>query len=198
MIAYLFWHAPGVDVTLERYEGALIDFHRSLERTPPFGFCGSAVFRVATTPWAAGPEDAPAYEDWYLVEDFAALGVLNEAAVGRGHRTSHDRAAKGLRSGTAGLYRLIEGEVASAQPIAACPHATWVTPGAGTRSGELGALLGDGLERGGASLWQRQLVLGPAPEFCALSLEDPIGTAPARLAAGWSASSVAHEALFGA
>lgn len=210
MLAYVFWHLPAEGVAIDGYERAQLAFQRSLARTPPFGFRGSAVFRIRAFPWRLGdggtdrPDEeaarapARAYEDWYLVEDFAALGVLNEAAVGRGHRTSHDRAAKGLGNGTAGLYRLIEGEVSSARPVAGCPHATWVSPAAGSKAGELGALLGDGIEGDGASLWQRQLVLGPGPEFCVLSREDPLGVAPTRLAADWSARSVSHDALFGA
>jgi hypothetical protein len=215
MLAYVFWHAPAEGVEAGGYERALVAFQRSLTRTPPVGFRGSAVFRVDAFPWRAGDGavDGPAegaarapaparvydaYEDWYLVEDFAALGVLNEAAVGRGHRTSHDRAAKGLGVGTAGVYRLIEGEISSARPIAACPHATWVRPGVASKRRELGALLGDGMQPDGASVWQRQLVLGPAPEFCVLAREDPLGVSPTRLAASWSATTLAHEALFGA
>jgi hypothetical protein len=196
MLAYVFWHGPAEGVDGERYERALLAFHSSLGRTPPFGFDGSAVARIGALPWRAG--EVRAYEDWYLVADFAALGVLNEAAVGRGHRTSHDAAAKGLGKGTAGLYRLLEGDVQGARTIADCPHATWVTPGRGAGHGELAAMLGDGLDRGGASVWQRQLVLGPAPEFCVLSRLDPAGVAPTRLAAEWSAKTLSREALFGA
>jgi len=203
MLAYVFWHAPAEAVALERYEQALEGFHRSLAHSPPFGFAGSAAFRLGEVPWAerSGP-GAPApgagtwYEDWYLVEDFAALGILAEAAVSRGHRTSHERAAKGLASGTAGLYRLLEGAVAGAEAIVAVRHATWVAPAAGAASAEIGAMLGDGADREGSSLWQRQLVLGPAPEFCVLSREPPAGAAPTRLAPRWSARTLPHDALF--
>jgi hypothetical protein len=201
MLAYLFWHAPAQDADPARYEHALESFHRSLARRPPFGFEGSVAFRSAALPWSASdaPEGAGRwYEDWYLVADFAALGVLNEAAVASGHRTSHDRVAKGLGSGTAGLYRLIEGEVATARAIAGCAHATWVAPAAGAASAEIGALLGDGMDPRGGSVWQRQLVLGPAPEFCVLSREDPAGVAPARLAPRWSARTLTREAVLGA
>ena len=206
MLAYLFWHAPAERVALERYEEALTAFHRSLAHSPPFGFEGSAAFRIAEVPWAGShahgrpQEEAPGswYEDWYLVEDFAALGVLNEAAVARGHRTSHDRAAKGLGSAGAGVYRLIEGELASASALAECAHATWVAPPAGAGRVELGAMLGDGVDPGAGSVWQRQLVLGPAPEFCVLSREDPAGVAPTRLAPDWSATTASREAVFGA
>jgi hypothetical protein len=217
MLAYMFWHAPAQGVDAAPYEQALIAFHRSLAHSPPFGFEGSAAFRIAEAPWAGTreppePGDAPAgatpdppapsaagawYEDWYLVEDFAALGVLNEAAVARGHRTSHDRAAKGLGHATAGVYRLIEGELSTPRALAQCTHATWVAPAAGAGSAELGAMLGDGADARGSSVWQRQLVLGPAPEFCVLSCEDLAGVAPTRLAPSWSARTLAREAVFG-
>jgi hypothetical protein len=213
MLAYVFWHAPAEGVDTVGYERALLAFHRSLARTPPFGFEGSAAVRIGAWPWASGGvgpagasmpppvEDRPAsalYEDWYLIEDFAALGVLGAAAVGRGHRTSHDRAAKGLGGGTAGVYRLIEGELASAAPIAACAHATWVAPARGADHSALGAMLGDGTGARDATLWQRQLVLGPAPEFCALASSRPAGAAPARLPDGWSVTEVSREPLAGA
>jgi hypothetical protein len=217
MLAYVFWHAPAEGVDAAPYEHALIAFHRSLAHSPPFGFEGSAAFRIAEPPWSATgeplePSDAAAgampgapapsaagawYEDWYLVEDFAALGVLNESAVARGHRTSHDRAAKGLGRATAGVYRVIEGELSTPSALAECTHATWVTPAAGAGSAELGAMLGDGADPRGSSVWQRQLVLGPAPEFCVLSREPLAGVAPTRLAPGWSARTLAREPVFG-
>jgi len=193
VLAYVFWHAPAEGSDVDRYEQAQLVFQRSLKRRPPFGFRGSAVFRAGVLPWMPGPG---AYEDWYLIEDFAALGVLNEAAVGRGHRTSHDQAARALGSGTAGLYRMIEGEPSAAQRIGECTHATWVKRGVGTKQSELGALLGDGMDGAGSSLWQRQLVFGPAPEFCLLSRAAPPGVAPTRLAGSWSAETLARETLF--
>lgn len=205
MLGYVFWHAPAEGVDAARYEDALGAFHRSLAHSPPFGFEGSTAFRIGTPPWEASrgatPRGAPAsgwYEDWYLVEDFSALGVLNEAAVARGHRSSHDRAAKHLGSATAGVYRLIEGEALSAESLGECRRATWVEPSGATNAAEIGALLGDGMDPSSSSMWQRQLVLGPAPEFCVLSREQPAGVAPTRLAPRWSARTLPREAVFGA
>jgi hypothetical protein len=212
VLAYIFWHAPADGVDTAAYEHDQVAFQRSLARTPPYGFCGSAVFRIASLPWDSAPGglgSSPAelggaagraYEDWYLVEDFAALGVLEEAAMGRGHRTSHDRVARALGSGVAGLYRLLEGPVTSAEQIGRCRHATWVQTAAGApgRAAELAAFLGDGLDGVGASMWRRSLVLGPAPEYCLLAPEVPRGAAAARLPAGWRAADVTREAVFGA
>jgi hypothetical protein len=215
VLAYLFWHRPQARSGAEAYEQALLAFHRSLHRAPPAGLCGSATFRLAELPWLATPaaaqdENAPApaqglqpggsdggYEDWYLVEDYAALGVLGEAAVGRGHRSSHDEAARRSGAGAGGLYCMVEGEHGAAlASIAAARLAIWVILATGPKQGVLGELLGDGMDPRHASLWRRQLVLGPAPEFCLLAGEPPAGAAPTRLPEGWSATVLGRELLW--
>jgi hypothetical protein len=60
----------------------------------------------------------------------------------------------------------------------------------------LGELLGDGMDPGQASLWRRQLVLGPAPEYCLLAREVPPGVAATRLPAGWTARVLHREVLW--
>lgn len=197
MLAYLFWHRPQPGTGAEEYEEALRGFHRSLAHQRPVGLSASSSFRVAELPWlpAPGPEGtAPigGYEDWYLLEDFAALGILNEAAVGRGHRTAHDHAARRFGSGTAGLFALEEGDAGS---LGGARVAIWVARPPGSAAPALGELLSDGTTPGTASLWRRQLVLGPAPEFCLLAQEAPVGVASSRLPSGWSARTVAREAL---
>ena len=229
MLAYLFWHRPQDQDAVEDYEQAQLGFHLSLKRRPPVGLYGSAVFRVADLPWLparpgedrskagrseigmegrAGVEIAGvAYEDWYLIEDYAALGVLGEAAVGRGHRTAHDEVAHRSGAGAGGLYGLLEGEQAElaegAGALAEASLAIWIArapgrPGGRASAGarELGELLGDGMDPRRASLWRRQLVLGPAPEFCLLAREAPPGVAPTRLPAGWTETILAREAVW--
>jgi hypothetical protein len=203
VLAYVFWHRPLDPAATEAYEEAQVCFHRSLARTPPVGLCGSAVFRVARLPWlapAAGVEAQPAYEDWYLVEDYAALGVLNEAAVGRGHRTAHDELARRFGAGSGGLYGLIEGDRSQigqhASPLGEASLAIWVGRPPGSRRRMLGELLGDGMDPRHASLWRRQLVLGPAPEYCMLASEAPPGVAATRLPAGWTATVLDREVLW--
>jgi hypothetical protein len=198
VLAYLFWHRPVPGGDGGDYERALLAFHRSLEHQPPVGLRGSWSFRVAELPWlaAAGPAgSAPAggYEDWYLLDDYAALGVLNEAAVGHGHRSAHDHAARAFGAGAGGLYALHEG---TAEALAEAPVAIWVTRAPGTASPVLGELLADG-GGAGTSLWRRQLVMGPAPEFCLLAPEAGAGVSPGRLPSGWSARAIAREAISG-
>jgi hypothetical protein len=188
MLAYVFWHRPLDELAVAAYEHAQLAFHRSLARTPPAGFAGSACYRATGLPWLDGA--ANSYEDWYFVEDYTALGVLNEAAVGRGHRTSHDDLARRFGAGAGGLYGLIEGS-----PGLDGASVIWVARPPGSERRPLGELLGDGIDPAAAGLWRRQLVLGPAPEFCLLAPEPPAGVAPTRLPGGWTAISTRRERL---
>jgi hypothetical protein len=189
MLAYVFWHRPADGVGPGVYEHSVERFHRSLAARPPQGLRGSACYRAVELPWLG---HAAGYEDWYLVEDFAALGVLNEAAVGRGHRTAHDRAARQAGDATGGLYRLCEG----APDVADARVAVWVQRPPSSSAPELGSLLGDGMDPLHAGLWQRQLTLGPAPEHCLLTPEPPPGVAPTRLPNGWSAALAPREPVW--
>jgi hypothetical protein len=197
VLAYLFWHRPRDPAEAADYESALVAFHRSLARSRPAGVLASACYRIVEVPWL-GP--GPAYEDWYVLEDYAALGVLNAAAVGRGHRSSHDAAARRSDTGAGALYALLEGE-AGAEALAQATLAVWVErPQEVHREAlhaELATMLGDGMERWRGSLWRRQLVLGPAPEYCLVGQEAPSGTRSSRLPAGWSASILRREMLYG-
>jgi hypothetical protein len=201
VLAYLFWHRPGDAAATAAYERAHIAFHRSLAHVPPVGFLGSVALRVAHLPWRGSTESSlPAeaggggYEDWYFVEDYAALGVLNEAAVGRGHRTAHDDVARRSGTGAGGLYGLIEGH--RPPPLDATSLAVWVAGTPRPRRYELGELLGDGIDPRCASLWRRLLVLGPAPEYCLLAPKQPAGVSPARLPEGWQATALQRETLW--
>ena len=212
MLAYVFWHRPREGTPADAYEHAQLAFHRSLARARPVGMRCSAVFKLDEVPWAVQRADdeardrgQPGYEDWYLLEDFAALGVLNEAAVGRGHRTTHDEAARRFGGGAGGLYALVEGcrsdsgERRYAARRGQCRDLGRAAGGGA--AAELGELLGDGMDPRHASLWRRQLVLGPASEFCLLVREEsvfdqPAGVAPTRLPDGWSATVLRREVLW--
>jgi hypothetical protein len=211
VLAYLFWHRPREGAPAEDYERALETFHRSLAHRPPAGMTALASYRLAELPWqaadagqdqGAGPLRAPAYEDWYLVADSASLGVLNEAAAGRGHRSRHDGIAALAGPGAGAVYALLEGEP-SVTALAGAGVAVWVTTQPQPSSARaleraLGPaeLVGDGMDRASSSLWRRQLVLGPAPELCAVGPESPPGAREGRLPRGWSARVLERELLW--
>jgi hypothetical protein len=190
MLAYLLWHRPADGVERESYERACERFHRSLHRSPPAGFRGSAVFGVSACPWLA-PSQGGAYEDWYLLDDFTALGVLNEAAVAHGHRGAHDEIARRFGAGAGGLYGLLEGN----PDLADARRALWISRPPGGPRGELAQLLADGIDPAHASLWRRALVFGPAPEYCLLAPVPPEGVSPTRLPNGWRATACERETI---
>jgi len=191
MISYVFWHRMREGVSARAYEQAAVRFHNSLRRSPPAGFHRSALLRIGSAPWLAGEGW---YEEWHLLDDFGALGVLNEAAVAAGHRGAHEQIASRCGDGAGAVYRLIEGCASLRFSLA-----TWVSSpaGAGTRALTLADMLADGMDRDSASLWRRQLLLGPAPEHCLLSDEQAPGVSARRLPKGWEASVLPRETLFG-
>ncbi len=157
MLAYVFWHWPAPGVELARYTEALVDFHRALASAPPPGLRGSRVFEVELAPWLPA---AHAWEDWYLLDDFTALGALNDAAVAGARRGPHDAAARLAGGGHGGVYRLL---VPSRGP--ASDWTTWCSKPPGVPYPAFLATLPP------AETWQRQLVLGPAPEFCLIGTD---------------------------
>jgi hypothetical protein len=160
VLAYVFWHWPRPDVQRPDYEQRQRRFHAALRDAPSPGFLGSRSYAVNGATWTGGGGDA--YEDWYLVENSAALDPLNEAAVTASRQAPHDAAAAGAAGGTAGLYRLRRGDVDSAAPLAA----GWFGKPAGMSYAELDVALEPVVRGSGGVLWMRQMVLGPTPEFC--------------------------------
>jgi hypothetical protein len=157
VLAYVFWHRPGGDQT-SAYEARLLAFHAALAEHPPAGFTGSAALRVQEAPWLPG--DGAAYEDWYAVEDWEALGALNAAAV-RGERARpHDAVAGQARAGAGAVYGLVDGP-----PELVATRTSWLGKPAGADRDAFHAQLGGP----GRSLWMRQMVLGPAPEYAVRS-----------------------------
>lgn len=160
----------------------LVHFHARLAARPPGGFVESRSLRAGSLPWLGA--GGPGYEDWYVVEDFAALGVINEAALARGNRPAHDAAARLMGEGTGGVYRLLDGMPG----FAGATLAAWIAPAPGPGEALLEDFLADGMDRDSASLWRRQLSLGPAPELCLLAGELSAGLRSTRLAEGWHVS----------
>ncbi len=195
MLAYVFWHRPATGVHAEDYERALARFHHSLTENRPAGFSSSVTLRASELPWLAG--EGLGYEDWYLVENWTALGVLEAAAVSRGHAGAHESAAREMGTGTGAVYRLLEG----AQDLRDMHTAVWVTRPSAAEEPQIADLLEDGFDPARSALFQRSLVLGPAPELCLLSAElgDPgeTGVSDTRLPGGWRATSAAREPIVG-
>jgi hypothetical protein len=160
MLAYVFWHIPASTASRDNYERLLIDFHESLATHAPPGFRSSLIFRTQNSHWIGN--GAAAYEDWYLLDNSAALDPINDAAVSGPRKAPHDLVASFAASGTAGLYRLKTGQVESMRHAR---HAAWFSKPAITYS-DLYAQLRPHTEAPQAGLWMRQMVLSAAPEFC--------------------------------
>jgi hypothetical protein len=159
VLAYVFWHLPATDAG--RYEEQLAAFHAALRADRPGWLGPTTTVGVDALPWLGG---APGYEDWYAVADFAALGTLNEAAVTGARKPPHDAAAASAGPGTAGVM----GHVAGARLEAAPDWAAWLDKPSGVAYEDFHAELAAALAPG-AGAWMRQMVLGPAPEYCVLA-----------------------------
>jgi hypothetical protein len=223
MLAYVSWHRPAPGVERDAYEHALERFHRSLAHRPPSGYRGSTSFRAGRLPWlGSGPAgalkgDSPDdggtgtsgagrtssadtggdYEDWYLLDGWNAVGVIEEAAVAQGHTTAHDAIAQLAGPATSSVYRLGEGHAR----LADTRLSVWVSRARGHASPTIADLLGDGMDRRTSGMWRRCLGLGPAPEYCVLacdesSLADLRGVAESRLPTGWEAAVCPREVLW--
>jgi hypothetical protein len=175
MLAYLFWHEPQPEVDVERYIGLLQAFHRALADAPPPAFVRSWSVRLDVAPWDGRPALQP-FEDWYLVEDWAALGTLNEAAVRPPREEAHDSIAALATNGAGGLYLLQHGTLEG--PMA---WAGWVVKPQGEPYGPFEPQLRAAIDAaGGGAVLRRQMVLGPAPEYALLAGREPELPWPAR------------------
>ena len=175
MHAYVFWHWPRAEAAGPAYDGALAEFHRALAGAGAAWLRGSAVFRGRGLPWLATASWG--YEDWYLLDGSFALDALNDLAVSGARQPAHDRAAAAADGGSGGLYRLRAG----VPDLPAARVAAWFGKPAGIAYEPFLAELRPWTEQAGVSLWMRQMVLGPAREFC---LRSPASLAlPSSLAA---------------
>jgi hypothetical protein len=175
VLAYVFWHRPAATPAADGYESGLVAFHEALRAHPPTGFRSSRSFRLDAAPWLPG--DGTPYEDWYVVDSWAALGALNLGAVSGARSAPHDAVARLARGGAGGVYAPVRG----AEPgpgevawLAKPPEVSYVQ------------FHVDLAERGAGAVWQRQMVLGPAAEYV---VEEPSEALP------WPAVAVRREAL---
>jgi hypothetical protein len=170
VLAYVFWHRPASGVDRDAYETRLAAFHAALAAAPPAGFRRSVALRVGGAPWLAGE----GYEDWYLLDGSATLDRLNEAAVSGSRRSPHDTVAGLAGEGSGGLYRNVAGTEGLDEPTA-----QWFAKPAGT---SYDALMDGFRDLTGSGVWQRQMTLGPTPEYCLRGPgAAPAGSDPARL-----------------
>ncbi len=160
MLAYVFWHWPLPTIPARDYTDHLSAFHQSLRANAFPSFHSSHVFQLKNAPW--GPPNRPCYEDWYLVENFAALETLNKTAVTAANKAPHDQAARYAADGKAGVYQLYAGVADPANAHVAC----WFAKPAGMAYTAFFSLVYPLVAENGGALWQRQMTLGPTPEFC--------------------------------
>jgi hypothetical protein len=180
MLAYVFWHWPTPAVDAGAYEAALAAFHQALADARLRGVHGSVAYHVTGAPWL--PEGGVGYEDWYRVEGFADLDTLNTGAVAGACEAPHAAVARLAAGGTAGLYRRVAGQ----SPTLGQPQAVWLGKPAGMAYAAFFGALAAQTGQPDASLWQRQMTLGPTPEFCLLApgvreASLPTGIAPIRV-----------------
>src|SRR5215216_1598243 len=160
MLAYVFWHWPQPQIERGSYEDHLTEFQRTLGANKPDGFRESVVFRIGNANWLN--TDGEAYEDWYLLDDSAAMDRLNEAAVTGICEEPHNRVARKAADGTGGLYRLRAG----AEELSQARFAVWLSKPNGVSYKDFYASLQPLTSQPGVALWGRQMTLGPTTEFC--------------------------------
>jgi hypothetical protein len=160
MLAYVFWHWRQPSISQADYESHLIGFHATLANNPSPGFQQSVVFKIENASWLK--TDAVAYEEWYVVADSAALDPLNVAAVSGPCEIPHNLVAHAAADGVGGLYRWRAG----VQDLGDAETTTWLSKPAGVSYPDFYSQLHPVLTQHQASLWGRQMVLGPTMEFC--------------------------------
>src|SRR5215216_5815040 len=160
MLAYVFWHWPQSTIDPDAYVNHLIDFHQTLAANKPTGFHHSVVFRIRGASWLSTNDEA--YEEWYLLDDSAAMDRLNEAAVSGVCEEPHNKVAREAADGIGGLYRLRAGE----EDLSEARYALWLSKPVGVSYTDFYATLQPVTAQKGVALWGRQMTLGPTTEFC--------------------------------
>lgn len=160
LLAYVFWHWPQPEITLDAYTQSLAEFHQTLSTNKPAGFFKSIVFNIENATWLQ--TNGTAFEDWYLQADSASLDKLNDGAVSGACAEPHNNIARHAAGGIAGLYRLRAGEM----NLMDAKFAYWFSKPAGVSYPDLYYSLEPITSRAGAGLWGRFMTLGPTTEFC--------------------------------
>jgi len=160
MLAYVLWHHARAGISTRIvYEASLLAFHERLRQAGIKGFIASSTSVVSKLPWIATTD---CREDWYIVDDWCALGAMLEASVSDLPKAAHDLVTHSSVIDGASIYRLRAGECCIDAPVA-----EWFSKPEGMAQWVMEELIEPSLQPG-CGLWQRQLALGPAPEFCLL------------------------------
>jgi hypothetical protein len=183
MLAYVFWHWPRPEIERATYVDHLSSFHQTLASNKPSGFQRSAVFRIQDAAWLNTSGEA--YEEWYLLDDSAAMDKLNEAAVSGACEEPHNRVAREAADGIGGLYRLRVGE----ENLAQAKFAVWLSKPNGVSYNDFYAALQPVTSQPGVALWGRQMTLGPTQEFC---IHSPT---PVELPEGYTGGNITLESI---
>ena len=174
MLAYVFWHWPQPNVERETYLARLESFHHTLAANRPPGFRHSVVFGIEDADWLN--TSGTAYEEWYLLDDSAAMDPLNDAAVSGACEVPHNLVARDAAGGTGGLYRLRSGE----EVLPEARFAVWLSKPDGVSYRDFYEALAPLTLQANVALWGRQMTLGPTTEFCLHS------KTPVQLPAGYT------------
>jgi hypothetical protein len=160
MLAYVFWHWPQTTVDIDQYESDLVQFHRTLQANKPEGFQRSVVLVIEDPFWLR--TEGSAYEEWYLLDDSAAMDRLNYAAVNGPCEEPHNRVARNAADGVGGLYRLRLGD----DHFETAHIATWFSKPSGMSYPNFDAEMRTVMDATNSTLWARTMTLGPTTEFC--------------------------------
>ena len=102
-----------------------------------------------------------------MVDDFASIGALNDAAVAGARTDPHDRIACIAGAGFGGLYRLIAGS----SDLERAKLGTWLSKPDGMAYSAFREQCSALIDPATMGLWQRQMSLGPGLEFCVLGAD---------------------------
>jgi hypothetical protein len=160
MLAYVFWHWPRINVDTNQYESDLVQFHQTLQASKPEGFQRSVVFAIKAAFWLS--TEGSAYEEWYLLDNSAAMDRINYAAVNGPCEEPHNRVARNAADGVGGLYRLRLGN----DHFETAKIATWFSKPAGVSYPNFDAKMSSVIDATNSTLWARTMTLGPTTEFC--------------------------------
>jgi hypothetical protein len=160
MLAYVFWHWPQSNIDRDAYVDHMADFYRTLSANKPVGFQKAIVYRISGAPWLNTSGDA--YEEWYLLDDSAAMDRLNEGAVSGVCEQPHNRVAREAADGTGGLYRFRAGQ----EELSQSRFALWLSKPASVSYTDFYSTLQPLTSQPRVGLWGRQMTLGPTTEFC--------------------------------